>query len=54
MDPITHTIIAVGCMVAAYFAGRYVAVKQQEDIFFAVLEKWQKEGLITKSETKES
>ena len=44
MDPITHTIIAVGCMVAAYFVGHYVAKKQHEELLFAIFEKLEKEG----------
>ena len=41
MDPITHTIIAVGCLYIAYKVGRYTAHKEF-DKFMKVLEETQK------------
>ena len=41
MDPITHTIIAVGCLYIAYKVGRYTAHKEF-DKFMKVLEQSQK------------
>ena len=38
MDPITHTIIAVGCLYIAYKVGRYTAHKEF-DKFLKILEK---------------
>ena len=37
MDPITHTIIAVGCLFIAYKVGRYTAHKEF-DKFLKVLQ----------------
>tara|TARA_R100000005_G_scaffold96034_1_gene80258 strand:- start:1712 stop:1864 length:153 start_codon:yes stop_codon:yes gene_type:complete len=41
MDPITHTIIAVGCIYLAYKVGRYMAAKDF-DKFIKALEKTNK------------
>ena len=41
MDPITHTIIAVGCLFIAYKVGRYTAHKEF-DKFLKVLQEVQK------------
>ena len=41
MDPITHTIIAVGCIFIAYKVGRYTAHKEF-DKFMKVLQEVQK------------
>lgn len=44
MDPITHTVIAVGSMIVSYFAGYYVAKRQHQEMLFAIFEKLEKEG----------
>ncbi len=43
MDPITHTIIAVGCLYIAYKAGRYTAAKEF-DKFVKVFQQIQKDA----------
>jgi hypothetical protein len=47
MDTYIHTMIATGCIAAAYYAGKYVSGKNMiEDIISNLLETLEKEGFI--------
>ena len=47
MDPILHTIIALGCMVGCYYVGHYFAVKKSfEPIVVGLLDKLEADGYI--------
>jgi len=47
MDTYIHTMIATGCLAAAYYAGKYVSGKNMiEDILTALLESLEKDGFI--------
>jgi|TARA_R110000737_G_scaffold170403_1_gene196269 hypothetical protein len=47
METYIHTMIATGCIAAAYYAGKYVSGKNMiEDIISNLLETLEKEGFI--------
>ena len=47
MDPLFHTLLAVGCMLGSFYLGRYLAEKECfEPICGGLLEKLDTEGLI--------
>ena len=47
MDAYIHTMIATGCLAAAYYAGKYVSGKNMiEDIVTSLLESLEKDGFI--------
>ena len=47
MDPILHTIIAIGCMASCYYAGDFLAKKNSFDpIVSGLLNKLESEGFI--------
>ena len=47
MDPLFHTLLAVGCMLGSFYLGRYLAEKECfEHICGGLLEKLDADGLI--------
>ena len=47
MDPILHTIIAVGCMAGCYYAGHFFATKNMfEPLVSKLLDKLEADGYI--------
>ena len=47
MDPILHTIIAVGCMAGCYYAGHFLGIKRSfEPIVSGLLTKLEADGYI--------
>ena len=47
MDPILHTIIAIGCMAGCYYAGHFLATKNMfESIISKMLDKLEADGYI--------
>ena len=47
MDPILHTLIAVGCMLASYYAGKHFSNKQNiHSVVDKLLDTLEKEGFI--------
>ena len=47
MDTYIHTMIATGCLAAAYYTGKYVSGKNMiEDVIAALLESLEKDGFI--------
>ncbi len=47
MDPLFHTLLAVGCMLGSFYFGRYLAEKECfEPICGGLLEKLDADGLI--------
>ncbi len=47
MDTYIHTMIATGCLAAAYYAGKYVSGKNMvENIIASLLEALEKDGFI--------
>ena len=47
MDTYIHTIIATGCIAAAYYIGKYVSVKNMiENVAASLLEALEKDGFI--------
>ena len=47
MDTYIHTIIATGCLAAAYYIGKYVSGKNMiENIVTSLLESLEKDGFI--------
>ena len=47
MDPILHTIIAVGCMAGCYYAGHFFATKNMfEPLVSKLLDKLETDGYI--------
>jgi hypothetical protein len=47
MDTYIHTIIATGCLAAAYYIGKYVSGKNMiENVIETLLETLEKEGFI--------
>ena len=47
MDTYIHTMIATGCIAAAYYIGKYVSGKNMiENILAALLESLEKDGFI--------
>ena len=47
MDAYIHTMIATGCLAAAYYIGKYVSGKNMiEDIVTSLLESLEKDGFI--------
>ena len=42
MDPILHTVIAIGCMGGCYYAGHYLATKKM----FEPIERLEEDGFI--------
>jgi|TARA_B110000263_G_C14966163_1_gene354875 hypothetical protein len=50
MDTYIHTIIATGCLAAAYYIGKYVSGKNMiENIVTSLLESLEKDGFIATS-----
>ena len=57
MDPITHTLIAVGSLFGAYYLGRFLYKKEGrdiDDIVSALLDKLERDGFIVVKEDKDS
>ena len=49
MDPIIHTLIAVGSLFSAYYLGRFLYKKEDrdvDDIISAILEKLERDGFV--------
>ena len=47
MDPILHTVIALGCMVGSYYVGHFLAKKNNfEPIVSGLLDKLESDGFI--------
>ena len=47
MDTYIHTMLATGCLAAAYYTGKYVSGKNMiEDVIAALLESLEKDGFI--------
>ena len=49
MDPIIHTLIAVGSLLCAYYLGRFLYKKEGkdvDDIISAILEKLERDGFV--------
>ena len=49
MDPITHTLIAVGSLFGAYYLGRFLYKKEDgdiDDMISALLEKLERDGFV--------
>ena len=49
MDPITHTLIAVGSLFGAYYLGRFLYKKEGkdiDDIISVLLEKLERDGFV--------
>ena len=47
MDPILHTVIAIGCMVGSYYVGHFLATKNNfEPIVSGLLDKLESDGFI--------
>jgi len=47
MDPILHTIIAIGCMAGCYYAGHFFGIKRSfEPIVSGLLTKLEADGYI--------
>ena len=47
MDPILHTVIALGCMAGCYYAGHFLAKKESfEPIVSGLLDKLEADGFI--------
>ena len=47
MDPILHTIIAIGCMAGCYYVGHFLAKKRSfEPIVSGLLDKLESDGFI--------
>ena len=47
MDPILHTVIALGCMVGSYYVGHFLATKNSfEPIVSGLLDKLESDGFI--------
>jgi DNA-binding PadR family transcriptional regulator len=57
MDPITHTLIAVGSLFGAYYLGRFlrkIEGRDIDDIVSALLDKLERDGFIVVKEDKDS
>tara|TARA_Y100000780_G_C13436221_1_gene321534 strand:- start:189 stop:419 length:231 start_codon:yes stop_codon:yes gene_type:complete len=46
MDPILHTVIAIGCMGGCYYAGKYFAKAGAENIIGFMLDTLETEGFV--------
>jgi hypothetical protein len=46
MDPILHTIIAIGCMGGCYYAGKYFSKDTAENIIGSLLYTLETEGYV--------
>ena len=47
MDPILHTVIAIGCMAGCYYAGHFFATKNMfEPLISKMLDKLEADGYI--------
>ena len=47
MDPVTHTLIATGCMVGAFFLGKMITVKSvSSNLIASMLDKLELDGFI--------
>ena len=47
MDPLFHTLLAVGCMIGCYYAGHFMATKNMfETIISKMLDKLEADGYI--------
>ena len=56
MDPITHTLIAVGSLFIAYYLGRFLYKKEDrdvDDIISAILEKLERDGFVAVEKDKD-
>jgi len=57
MDPITHTLIAVGSLFGAYYLGRFLYKKEGKDIddvISALLEKLERDGFVAVEKDEDS
>ncbi len=53
MDETLHTFIAVGCIIGAYWWGKYSAGSSRENLLTSMLDKLEKDGFIaTKTDSK--
>lgn len=49
MDPILHSLIAIGCMIASYYAGNYAGSKSKaklNNVVSSILDTLEKQGFI--------
>ena len=56
MDPIIHTLIAVGSLFSAYYLGRFLYKKEGrdvDDIISAILEKLERDGFVAVEKDKD-
>ena len=56
MDPIIHTLIAVGSLFGAYYLGRFLYKKEGgdvDDIISAILEKLERDGFVAVEKDKD-
>jgi ribonuclease HII len=54
MDPTFHTLIAVGCIAGAFYAGRIIATKNLfEDVACKLLDKLENDGYIAVKKDKD-
>ena len=57
MDPITHTLIAVGSLFGAYYLGRFLYKKEDgdiDDMISALLEKLERDGFVAVEKDEDS
>ena len=59
MDPITHTLIAVGSLFGIYYLGRFLYKREDEDgdiddIISAILDKLEKDGFVAVEKDEDS
>ena len=57
MDPITHTLIAVGSLFGAFYLGRFLYRREDEDvddIVSAILEKLERDGFVAVEKDEDS
>ena len=56
MDPITHTLIAVGSLFIAYYLGRFlrkIEGRDVDDVISALLEKLERDGFVAVEKDKD-
>ena len=48
MDPLLHTLIAVGCLAVSFYCGKYLSINSDhvEELISGVLERLEREGFI--------
>ena len=57
MDPITHTLIAVGSLFGAYYLGRFlrkIEGRDVDDVISALLEKLERDGFVAVEKDEDS